>query len=72
MRQSGRRVLLLPGDIDTPLMRRSLDEARANGTDDARVALVEAGLGRAEDVASVLALLAAPVAAGIDGTVCAG
>ncbi|WP_229406915.1 SDR family NAD(P)-dependent oxidoreductase [Micromonospora sp. NBRC 110038] len=63
---------LCPGDIDTPLMRRSLDEARANGTDGGRIAAVEAALGRPEDVASVLVLLASPVSAGLVGTVCAG
>ncbi|WP_431727036.1 SDR family NAD(P)-dependent oxidoreductase [Verrucosispora sp. TAA-831] len=63
---------LCPGDIDTPLMRRSLDEARANGTDGAQVARIEAALGRPEDVASVLTLLAAPASAGIAGTVYTG
>ena len=63
---------LCPGDIDTPLMRRSLDEARANGTDGGRVAAIEAALGRPEDVASALVLLASPVSAGIAGTVCTG
>ncbi|MBB5827020.1 SDR family NAD(P)-dependent oxidoreductase [Micromonospora carbonacea] len=63
---------LCPGDIDTPLMRRSLDEARANGTDGGRIAAVEAALGRPEDVASVLVLLASPVSAGLAGTVCTG
>ncbi|GGM17891.1 MULTISPECIES: SDR family oxidoreductase [Micromonospora] len=63
---------LCPGDIDTPLMRRSLDEARANGTDSGQVTRIEAALGRPEDVASVLTLLAAPVAAGIAGTVYTG
>ncbi|KXK58249.1 hypothetical protein AWW66_30865 [Micromonospora rosaria] len=63
---------LCPGDIDTPLMRRSLDEARANGTDGVQVARIEAALGRPEDVASVLVLLAAPVSAGLVGTVYTG
>ncbi|WP_405107886.1 SDR family oxidoreductase [Micromonospora sp. NBC_01405] len=63
---------LCPGDIDTPLMRRSLDEARVNGTDGGRVAAIEAALGRPEDVASVLVLLASPVSAGLVGTVCTG
>ncbi|MFI7079371.1 SDR family NAD(P)-dependent oxidoreductase [Micromonospora sp. NPDC049903] len=63
---------LCPGDIDTPLMRRSLDEARANGTDGAQVSRIEAALGRPEDVASVLTLLAAPASAGIAGTVYTG
>ncbi|TBL32238.1 SDR family oxidoreductase, partial [Verrucosispora sp. SN26_14.1] len=63
---------LCPGDIDTPLMRRSLDEARTNGTDGAQVARIEAALGRPEDVASVLTLLAAPASAGIAGTVYTG
>ncbi|MFI9639192.1 SDR family NAD(P)-dependent oxidoreductase [Micromonospora sp. NPDC051925] len=63
---------LCPGDIDTPLMRRSLDEARANGTDGGRVAAIEAALGRPEDVASALVLLASPVSAGLTGTVWTG
>ncbi|NBE79898.1 hypothetical protein GVV04_02580 [Micromonospora sp. NEAU-HG-1] len=63
---------LCPGDIDTPLMRRPLDEARVNGTDGGRVAAIEAALGRPEDVASVLVLLASPVSAGLVGTVCTG
>ncbi|SCF47130.1 NAD(P)-dependent dehydrogenase, short-chain alcohol dehydrogenase family [Micromonospora matsumotoense] len=63
---------LCPGDIDTPLMRRSLDEARANGTGGDRIAAVEATLGRPEDVASVLVLLASPASAGLAGTVWTG
>ncbi|WP_283133648.1 SDR family NAD(P)-dependent oxidoreductase [Rhizohabitans arisaemae] len=70
LRPLGIRVhALCPGDIDTPLMRRSLDEARANGTDADRVSRIEAALGRPEEVASVLALLAAPSADALDGTV---
>ncbi|MFI0796638.1 SDR family NAD(P)-dependent oxidoreductase [Micromonospora rubida] len=73
LRPQGIRVhALCPGDIDTPLMRRSLDEARVNGTDGGRVAAIEAALGRPEDVASVLVLLASPVSAGLVGTVCTG
>ncbi|WDZ82940.1 SDR family NAD(P)-dependent oxidoreductase [Micromonospora cathayae] len=63
---------LLPGDIDTPLMRRSLAEARANGADRHRIAELAATLGRPEDVASALVLLASPVSAGVVGTVHAG
>ncbi|WP_422755666.1 SDR family NAD(P)-dependent oxidoreductase [Micromonospora sp. WMMD708] len=63
---------LCPGDIDTPLMRRSLSEARANGADGGRIAAVEAALGRPEDVASALVLLASPASAGLTGTVCTG
>ncbi|WP_431875982.1 SDR family NAD(P)-dependent oxidoreductase [Micromonospora marina] len=63
---------LCPGDIDTPLMRRSLDEARANGADGGRVSAIEAALGRPEEVASVLVLLASPVSAGLAGTVWTG
>ncbi|MER7455803.1 SDR family NAD(P)-dependent oxidoreductase [Micromonospora sp. NPDC126480] len=73
LRPQGIRVhTLCPGDIDTPLMRRSLDEARANGTDRGRVAAVEAALGRPEDVASALVLLASPAGGGVVGTVHAG
>lgn len=72
-RPRGIRVhALLPGDIDTPLMRRSLAEARANGADRDRVADVEAALGRPEDVASALVLLASPVSDGVVGTVHTG
>ncbi|MBM7075313.1 SDR family NAD(P)-dependent oxidoreductase [Micromonospora humida] len=63
---------LCPGDIDTPLMRRSLTEARANGADGGRIAAVEAALGRPEDVASALVLLASSASAGLTGTVCTG
>ncbi|MFG3700502.1 SDR family NAD(P)-dependent oxidoreductase [Micromonospora sp. NPDC047620] len=70
LRPQGIRVhTLCPGDIDTPLMRRSLDEARTNGTDAGRVAEIEAALGRPEDVASALVLLASPVSDGVVGTV---
>ncbi|BCJ68918.1 SDR family NAD(P)-dependent oxidoreductase [Polymorphospora rubra] len=70
LRPRGIRVhTLCPGDIDTPLMRRSLDEAARNGADADGVARVRAGLGRPEDVAGVLTLLAAPAADALDGTV---
>lgn len=70
LRPRGIRVhTLCPGDIDTPLMRRSLEEAVANGADSARVAQIQARLGRADDVAGVLALLASSAASGFDGTV---
>ncbi|BCL16558.1 SDR family NAD(P)-dependent oxidoreductase [Micromonospora sagamiensis] len=73
LRPQGIRVhTLCPGDIDTPLMRRSLDEARANGTDGGRVAAIEAALGRPEDVASALVLLASPASDGVVGTVHTG
>ncbi|MBO4206836.1 SDR family NAD(P)-dependent oxidoreductase [Micromonospora echinofusca] len=73
LRPRGIRVhTLCPGDIDTPLMRRSLDEARANGTAADRVAEIAAALGRPEDVASALVLLAAPVSDGVVGTVHTG
>jgi NAD(P)-dependent dehydrogenase (short-subunit alcohol dehydrogenase family) len=70
LRPRGIRVhTLCPGDIDTPLMRRSLDEARANGVAPDRVADIESALGRPEDVAAALVLLAAPASAGVAGTV---
>ncbi|MFD1325547.1 SDR family NAD(P)-dependent oxidoreductase, partial [Micromonospora sonneratiae] len=70
LRPQGIRVhTLCPGDIDTPLMRRSLDEARANGAEADRVAGIQAGLGRPEEVAQVLALLCSSAADGLDGAV---
>lgn len=67
---SGVRVhTLCPGDIDTPLMRESLAEARANGADENRIAAIRNGLGSPEQVARALVLLASPAAEGLVGTV---
>lgn len=73
LRPYGIRVnTLCPGDIDTPLMQRSLDEARANGLDSGTVADVRAHLGRPEDVARLLATVASSAADALDGIVFTG
>lgn len=61
-----------PGDVDTPLMRKSLEEALANGADPADVDRIRRSLGTAEDIASALIHLVDPAARGISGTVLAG
>lgn len=60
---------LCPGDIDTPLMRASLDEALQHGADPAEVEHIRASLGTAEDVARALLHLAAPDADTLSGTI---
>lgn len=70
LRPDGVRVhTLCPGDIDTPLMRRSLAEAAANGAGVGRIAAVLDGLERPEHVAQALVLLASTAADGLAGTV---
>lgn len=61
-----------PGDVDTPLMRASLDEALVNGADPVEVDRIRNSLGTAEHVASAIVHLIDPAARGISGTVLAG
>jgi len=67
---SGIRVNeVCPGDVDTPLYRRSLQEALANGADPA---WVEGQLARAttpESIAQLIAFLASDAAAAVRGTI---
>lgn len=63
---------LCPGDVDTPLMRKSLEEAIDNGADPRDVEKIRESLGTAEDIASALVHLIDPAARGISGTVLAG
>ena len=73
LRGDGIRVhTVCPGDVDTPLMRKSLEEALANGADPADVDRIRRSLGTAEDIAAVLIHLVDPAARGISGTVLAG
>lgn len=66
----GVRVLTLcPGDIDTPLMRASLDEALRHGIDPAEAERIRATLGTADDVAKALLHLADPEAETLSGTI---
>lgn len=67
---SGLRVhTLCPGDVDTPLMRASLEEALSHGADPNEIERIRATLGTAEDVARALLLLADPSSATLSGTV---
>jgi len=61
-----------PGDVDTPLMRASLEEALINGADSVEISRIRDSLGKPEDVASVLIHLIDPFARGFSGTVLAG
>ena len=61
-----------PGDVDTPLMRKSLEDALDNGADPAEIAKIRQSLGTAEEIASVLVHLIDPAAWGFSGTVMAG
>lgn len=71
--KSGIRVhTVCPGDVDTPLMRRSLEEALENGADAADVDRIRQNLGTAEEIGSALVHLIDPRARGISGTVLAG
>ncbi len=70
LRSAGLRVhTLCPGDVDTPLMRASLQEALSYGADPGEIEKIRSSLGTAEDVARVLLLLAEPTAATLSGTV---
>lgn len=73
LRHKNTRVhTLCPGDVDTPLMRRSLEEALENGTDPAIVKKIRDELGKSEDIASALVHLIDPAARGLWGTIVAG
>jgi NAD(P)-dependent dehydrogenase (short-subunit alcohol dehydrogenase family) len=60
---------LCPGDVDTPLMRASLDEALSNGANPAEIAVLRASLGKPEDIAKALLHLADPAASALFGTI---
>ena len=60
---------LCPGDVDTPLMRRSLDEAIRNGADPVAIERIRAGLTPPAAVADVIAFLVSDAAAAVRGTV---
>lgn len=67
---AGLRVnTLCSGDVDTPLMRASLDEALLNGADPQEVQRLRESLGTAAEVAEVLLHLADPHAGNISGTI---
>jgi len=72
LRDSNTRVhTLCPGDVDTPLMRRSLDEAIENGADPRGIQRLRDELGSPKDIASALVHLIDPAARGIWGTIIA-
>lgn len=72
MRRMNTRVhTLCPGDVDTPLMRRSLEEALENGADPHDIKRIRDDLGSSEDIASALVHLIDPAARGIWGTIIA-
>jgi NAD(P)-dependent dehydrogenase (short-subunit alcohol dehydrogenase family) len=58
-----------PGNVDTPLMQRSLDEALRNGADAAAISRTRAELTAPSAIAEVLAFLATDAAAAVRGTV---
>lgn len=60
---------LCPGDVDTPLMRASLDEALSNGANPTEIAALRASLGKPEDIAKALLHLADPAASALSGTI---
>lgn len=67
---SGLRVhTLCPGDVDTPLMRASLDEALSHGADPVEIEALRASLGTAEDVARALLHLADPASSTLTGII---
>lgn len=60
---------LCPGDVDTPLYRRSIEEAVRNGADPAWAEGVLAKLTPAPAVAAVIAFLVSDAASAVRGTV---
>ncbi|MFO1541438.1 MAG: SDR family oxidoreductase [Chloroflexota bacterium] len=60
---------LCPGDVDTPLFRRSIAEAVANGADPAWAAGVLAKLTPPDAIADVIAFLVSDAARAVRGTV---
>lgn len=60
---------LCPGDVDTPLMRASLEEALRHGADPLEVQRIREGLGSAEGVAHAILHLADPYSDSLAGTV---
>lgn len=58
-----------PGDVDTPLMRRSLAEATDRGADPQAIAALRAGLTSADEIAELLAFLASEAASSVRGTI---
>lgn len=61
--------VVMPGNVDTPLMAGSLVEALQNGADPDLVAQMRENLARPNDVARALALLVSPDADTLTGTV---
>jgi 3-oxoacyl-[acyl-carrier protein] reductase len=58
-----------PGDVDTPLFRRSVEEGVRQGGDPAAAEALLRRLTPAEDVAEVLAFLASDAASAVRGTI---
>ena len=58
-----------PGDVDTPLYRRSLQEALANGADPAWVEEQLARVTTPESVAAIIGFLVSDAAAAVRGTI---
>lgn len=67
---SGIRVhVVLPGNVDTPLMQESLAEALRNGTDPALVERMRGELVSPQEIARALALLVSPQSDSLRGTI---
>jgi NAD(P)-dependent dehydrogenase (short-subunit alcohol dehydrogenase family) len=58
-----------PGDVDTPLMHRSLDEALRNGADPAAIERIRSALTPPAAIAELLAFLVSDAAGCVRGTV---